>query len=68
MGNKVAVGEVLPLALRFSNISIIPPILHTHSVVIDTKEPHQLTALLTPTKIITVTKHHINAYSILLAK
>ena len=53
MGNKVAVGEVLPLVLRFSNISIIPSILHTYSIVIDAKEPHQLTTLLTPTKIIT---------------
>jgi hypothetical protein len=54
MGNKVAVGEVLVLVLRFSTISIITPILQIHSVVIDTKEPHQLTALFTPTKIITL--------------
>jgi hypothetical protein len=50
MGKKVAVGEILPLVLRFPTISITPPILHTHLIVIDTKEPHQLTALLTPTK------------------
>jgi hypothetical protein len=51
MGKKVAVGEVLPLVLRFPTISIIPPILHTHLIVIDTKEPHQITALLTSTKL-----------------
>jgi len=50
MGKKVAVGEVLPLVIRFPTISIIPPILHTYLIVIDTKEPHQMTALITPTK------------------
>ena len=54
MGKKVVVGEVLPLVLRFFTLSIVLPILHNHSIVIDTKEPQQRTGLLQrTTKIIT---------------